>query len=119
MRSLVAVVAGVALFSASAHAQSPNALVAQYCVSCHGEQRKPAGGLTLAGFDASAAEKNAEVAERVIRKLRAGMMPPPGSPRPDTAAIRALVDELETRIDARAAANPQPGWRPFQRLNRA
>ena len=55
----------------------------------------------------------------MIRKLRAGMMPPPGARRPDAATIAAFVDALETRMDAAAALNPNPGWRPFQRLNRA
>jgi hypothetical protein len=55
----------------------------------------------------------------MIRKLRAGMMPPPGARRPDEAALGTLADTLETRIDARAAGRPSPGWRPFQRLNRA
>src|SRR5262249_38415912 len=53
------------------------------------------------------------------RKLRAGMMPPPGSPRPDRQTIVAFVERLETAIDAAAATRPDPGWRPFQRLNRA
>ena len=55
----------------------------------------------------------------MIRKLRAGMMPPPGARRPDDAALAALATALETRVDAAAALKPNPGWRPFQRLNRA
>ena len=55
----------------------------------------------------------------MIRKLRTGMMPPPNARRPEPAAIAHLVDTLETRMDAAFAANPNPGWRPFQRLNRA
>jgi hypothetical protein len=93
-------------------------LVAQYCAGCHSEKGK-AGGLTLAGFDAAKADKNAEVAEKMVRKLRAGMMPPPGARRPDAAALSGLVNTLETKLDAAAALNPNPGWRPFQRLNRA
>src|SRR5262245_23626964 len=53
-----------------------NAVIKRYCVTCHTEARKP-GGLSLASFDAARAAENAEVAERVIRKLQAGMMPPP------------------------------------------
>ncbi len=93
-------------------------LVAQYCAGCHSEKGK-AGGLSLVGFDAAKAEKNAEVAEKMIRKLRAGMMPPPGARRPEATAIGGLVDTLETKIDTAASINPNPGWRPFQRLNRA
>src|SRR5205085_1836849 len=61
----------------------------------------------------------APLGEKMIRKLRAGMMPPPGARRPDEASLRALADAIETRIDRAAAAKPNPGWRPFQRLNRA
>src|SRR5204863_5591275 len=50
---------------------------------------------------------------------RAGMMPPPGARRPDAAVVHALVDAMEARLDKAAALNPNPGWRPFQRLNRA
>jgi len=101
---------------AAAEAQSK--LVAQYCAGCHSEKGK-AGGLSLVGFDAAKADKTAEVAEKMIRKLRAGMMPPPGARRPDSAALSSLVETLETKIDSVAAVNPNPGWRPFQRLNRA
>jgi hypothetical protein len=59
------------------------------------------------------------VAEKVIRKLRAGMMPPPGARRPDAAALSSLVESLEQQIDAAAAVRPNPGWRPSQRLTRA
>ena len=55
----------------------------------------------------------------MIHKLRAGMMPPSGARRPADAQITQLVAALETRMDAAAAADPNPGWRPFQRLNRA
>src|SRR5215510_16146654 len=54
--------------------EAQNQLVAQYCSGCHSERGK-AGGLVLAGFDAAKVEANAETAEKMIRKLRAGMMP--------------------------------------------
>jgi mono/diheme cytochrome c family protein len=98
--------------------ESQNQMVGQYCATCHSERGK-AGGLVLAGFDASKVEERPDVAEKMIRKLRAGMMPPPTAKHPDVAIVRALVDSLETRVDAAAALNPNPGWRPFQRLNRA
>jgi hypothetical protein len=97
---------------------SQNQLVGQYCATCHSEKGK-AGQLSLAGFDAAKIDKNTDVAEKMIRKLRAGMMPPPGARRPDAATVGAFVNALETRIDSAAAVNPNPGWRPFQRLNRA
>src|SRR5882672_3306198 len=95
-----------------------NQLVKQYCSGCHSERGK-AGGLSLATFDAAQIEQHADVGEKMIRKLRAGMMPPPPARRPDAETMSALVTALETTIDAAAALNPNPGWRPFQRLNRA
>src|SRR5438128_10212821 len=50
-----------------------NAVVKRYCVTCHNDARKP-GGLTLASFDVAHAAQNAEVAEKMILKLRAGFM---------------------------------------------
>jgi hypothetical protein len=92
-------------------------VVRQYCVGCHSDRAK-AGGLSLASFDATAVLADTTVAEKVIRKLRAGMMPPPGARRPEEATLRGAVAALEGHIDAAAAAKPNPGPRPFQRLNR-
>ncbi len=94
------------------------AVVKQYCTGCHSERGK-AGGLSLAAFDAAQVVDHADVTEKMIRKLRAGMMPPVGARRPDAATIAAMVDAFETRIDRAAAVNPNPGSRPSQRLNRA
>ncbi len=92
-------------------------LVDKYCASCHSdEQRK--GGLSLESFDFVHPEKNAETAEKVIRKLRAGMMPPPGKQRPTDVELNALAGALEHRIDAVAAAHPYAGFTPLHRLNR-
>ena len=93
-------------------------LITTYCATCHSERSK-AGGLSLANFDAMKAHDQPAVVEKMIRKLRAGMMPPPGAKKPDDAAIEALTAALETRMDEFAASNPNPGWRPFQRLTRA
>src|SRR5262249_11923351 len=93
-------------------------IVTQYCVGCHSEKGK-AGGLSLVTFDAAHAEQNAEVAERMIRKLRAGMMPPPGARRPAADELSAFLTALENKIDAAAARHPNPGHRVFQRLSRA
>jgi cytochrome c553 len=93
------------------------ALVRQYCAGCHSERGK-SGGLSLASFDATAAARHADVAEKMIRKLRAGMMPPPGARRPDESTLSALAASLETRIDKASSVAPNPGRRPFQRLNR-
>ena len=97
---------------------APEDLVEQYCVRCHNERRF-LGSLTLEEFDAANPTANAPVAEKMIRKLRAGMMPPPGMPRPPQDEVNAFVTALEENIDAVAARNPNPGSRTFQRLNRA
>ena len=107
----------------SSHATKPsppldlNAVVRRYCVTCHNETRKT-GGLSLATFDVADAGRNADVTEKMIRKLQAGLMPPPAAARPDAAAHAALIAALETNVDAASLANPNPGIRTFQRLNR-
>ena len=93
-------------------------LVSTYCATCHSERAK-AGGLSLAGFDAMRSHERAEVVEKMIRKLRAGMMPPAGSKRPDADTLEALTAALEGRMDEFASVNPNPGFRPSLRLNRA
>src|SRR5687768_11680239 len=93
-------------------------LVQQYCTTCHNDRSK-AGELTLAGWNVTRASADRELTEKMIHKLRAGMMPPSGARRPADGQIAQLVAALETRMDAAAAADPNPGWRPFQRLNRA
>ena len=93
-------------------------VVERYCTRCHNPTRFH-GNLSLEGFDATRAADNAEIAERMIRKLRAGMMPPPGVPRPSADTLAALAQLLEDDIDRAAADRPHPGNRPFQRLNRA
>ena len=103
------------------HALAPAAqtdLVTTYCAGCHSERAK-AGGLSLAGFSAMRAQDSPEIVEMMVRKLRAGMMPPAGAKRPPAGALEDLAGALEARMDEHAAAPPNPGWRPFQRLNRA
>src|SRR4051812_36341383 len=74
----------------SSAALDQNAVVKRYCVTCHNDTRKT-GGLSLASFDVTKAAQNAELSERVVRKLQAGFMPPPGASRPDAAAHAALI----------------------------
>jgi Protein of unknown function (DUF1592)/Protein of unknown function (DUF1588)/Protein of unknown function (DUF1585)/Protein of unknown function (DUF1587)/Protein of unknown function (DUF1595) len=109
--------APVSSHAPAAPAVDYNATVKRYCVTCHNDTRRT-GGLSLAGFDVAKAAQSAEVAERVIRKLQAGFMPPPGTARPDAQLSAALVTTLERHIDGAAAAKPNPGVRTFQRLNR-
>lgn len=95
-----------------------NEVVKQYCGKCHNDTMKR-GNLSLASFDVATPFNRAETAERMVAKLRSGMMPPVGSARPRADTIDALVAELEVRLDSVAAHNPDPGRRTFQRLNRA
>jgi hypothetical protein len=108
---------------ALAAAESQNALVKQYCATCHNDRNKNnAGGLSLQAFDSAKVghdAQTAEVAEKMARKLRAGMMPPSGARRPDATVLASFASSIETRLDQAAALNPNPGRRPFQRLNRA
>src|SRR5437762_2725025 len=105
--------------SATMSPEAMNKLVAYYCSSCHDDEGK-SGGLSLEHFDATRLYENAEVTEKMIRKLRAGMMPPPAAKeRPDAAAATAFAASLEARIDEVAAKHVNPGRRTFQRLNRA
>jgi len=92
-------------------------VVAKTCVACHNDRAR-SGNLSLASFDVATAADHADVAEKMIRKLRAGLMPPPGSKRPDDRALDGLAEVLEAQTDARGAV-PEPGRRTFQRMNRA
>jgi mono/diheme cytochrome c family protein len=104
--------------AATTVAAEQTAVVKQYCSTCHSERGK-AGGISFANFDAAKIEENGELTEKMVRKLRAGMMPPAGARRPEPAVIQAMVASFESRMDKLAALNPNPGSRPFQRLNRA
>ena len=99
-------------------AAEQTALVKQYCADCHSE-RGQAGGLSLAAFDASKLDEHGETTEKMIRKLRAGMMPPSGARRPEPAVLAGLAAAFEGRMDKVSVLKPNPGSRPFQRLNRA
>jgi mono/diheme cytochrome c family protein len=92
-------------------------LIDRYCEACHSDDVNR-GGLSLESFDIAHPEKNPEVAEKIIRKLRAGMMPPPGRQRPSDGQLDAFVNEVESRVDASAAAHPYAGFTPLHRLNR-
>jgi hypothetical protein len=99
-------------------AAEQTAMVKQYCAGCHNDRNKP-GGLSFTTFDATTVTEHADVAERMIRRLRSGMMPPAGARRPEGDGVLKLAAALESRIDRAAALNPNPGMRPFQRANRA
>ncbi len=110
------------LLALCAHAQppaTPRAVLDKYCVTCH-NQKLHTAGLTLDNLDATKPGANPEIWERVIAKLRAGSMPPPGLPRPDPATYLAVANSLEGAIDHVWATHPNPGRiSAVHRLNRA
>ena len=114
-------VAMLMLAALTLHAQpSPSpqrALLDRYCVGCHNQKAKTAG-LMLDQLDVSHPGENAETWEKVVRKVRAGMMPPSGAPRPDRAQLDAFAAKLETELDHTAAQRPNPGTTGLHRLNR-
>ena len=94
------------------------AVVGKYCVTCHNDKSRT-GGLSLEHADLTDVPKGAETWEKAIRKLRVGMMPPPGMPRPAPAQLDGLAAYLETALDRAAVAKPRPGRTSIHRLNRA
>jgi cytochrome c5 len=93
------------------------ALLDQYCVTCHNQQLKTAG-LTLDNADLNNIPGGAATWEKVVMKLRSGMMPPLGRPKPDQSAVHTMVSFLETHLDQAAKARPEPGRASLHRLNR-
>jgi len=93
------------------------AVIRQTCAACHNDQLMTAN-LSLQAFEVGNAPAQAEAAEKIIGKLQAEMMPPPGIPRPGGDTLLALAAALAEELDDHAATNPNLGNRPFQRLNR-
>ena len=97
---------------------TPRALLDQYCVTCHNERLRTAD-LALDTLDVDNVGMAPAVWERVVRKLRAGAMPPLSRPRPDAATYDAFARWLEAELDRVAATNLNPGrTEAFHRLNR-
>ena len=78
----------------------PNEIVQGTCVRCHSDSRLR-GNLSLEDFDIGSAEENAEVIERMIRKVRAGMMPPPGVRAPEGDTLQQFAQDLEDTMAPR------------------
>src|SRR5262245_9095101 len=98
-------------------AQTIREFTKQYCITCHNARLKT-GNLVLESRDFDHPATDADVWEKVIRKVQVGMMPPAGVPQPDAARRRALVDALSGALDEAARANPNPGRPALHRLNR-
>src|SRR5438552_18998005 len=125
-RNIIGVLAAISMAmmsSAMAHPQAvapQRALLDRYCLTCHTQKAKERGAVPIAldTLDLTNVPDDAEVWEKVLRKMRAGLMPPPGAARPDQAASQNLTGWLESQLDRAAAANPNPGRPLLHRLNR-
>ncbi len=100
-----------------AAATAQRALLDRYCVTCHSDKLKTAN-FSLQNLDLSTIGDHPELWEKVVRKLRAGLMPPPGVRRPPLAEYEGLRDWMETEIDRKAAGRVNPGSIVLHRLNR-
>ena len=128
--------AGIALMAGGLQAAGPQAqsataaasrspqrtLFNRYCLTCHNQTQSARGTVPVAfeHLDLANIGADAQIWEQVVRKMRAGVMPPAGRPRPDVPASEGFVSWLETELDAAAVARPNPGRiEAFHRLNRA
>ncbi len=125
-RTLIATGSAAALVTAAVvgvvamqrHLSQPRwEVVDRYCAGCHNDVDL-AGGLAFEDLARSGVADDAAVWEAVVRKLRTGLMPPKGEPRPERAVLDAMAGDLERELDAAAAAAPNPGAKPLARLNR-
>jgi hypothetical protein len=111
--------------AAAAYAQTPalstpaaqRAFLNQYCAYCHNDKLK-SGDMSLTKLDLEHLDQTAELAEKAIRKLRVGLMPPPGMPRPAREAIYSFASSLESKLDEAATLHPNAGRPALHRLNR-
>ena len=119
MRAVLLGFAGVCLAfgQAAPPVASQRAVIDQYCVTCHNQKLKTAG-VMLDKADLAHVGDNAEVWEKVVRRLRAGLMPPQGMPRPSATAYEALTVALENELDRAAAAKPRLPVPTVHRANR-
>ena len=136
LRSITVAVGWVAIIGAGTYVQAqqpsqaldaegspqPRALLERYCITCHNERLQAQGTVPVSfhALDLADVSGNAEVLEKTVRKLRGGMMPPVGRPRPDKATNDGFIAWLETELDRAATARPNPGSdETYHRLNRA
>lgn len=102
--------------AAGVESSTQRATIDRYCVGCHNARLKTAG-LELDQLDLAHLGEHADIGEKVVRKLRAGLMPPNGMPRPDQETMQSLIGWMESELDAAAQTYlPPPG---IHRLNRS
>jgi hypothetical protein len=128
MKAICACVGAVVLLSGQASGQTATpvpahrvtadkATVDKYCVGCHNDKRA-SGGFSWSSIDLANPFDSAEKSEKVIRRLRTGLMPPAGAPRPDSTSAGALASAMEASIDRNASAHPYAGAPELHRMNR-
>ena len=131
LSALVALIASPVLLRDRAAGQTPaaaadphladanRAMLNTYCVGCHSSRLKT-GGLVLEGLNTQQVAADAAIWEKVLKKLRGRLMPPPGLPQPPRKDIEAFTASMENALDkqATAAKGPTAGYVPIQRLNR-
>ena len=93
------------------------ALLNQYCITCHNQRLKTAG-LLLDTMDLDHVGKDAAAWEKVVRKVRTGMMPPSGARRPDRAILDGFASDLEVRLDRAVPPGANLDAPALHRLNR-
>lgn len=121
-RFTIAALLGLAASAAAQSTAAPSAVALQttvttYCAGCHND-RLHSGGFSWTSIDIADPARNAAQSEKVIRRVRAGLMPPAGARRPDAATLTALASAMETSIDRSAMAHPFAGAPELHRLNR-
>ena len=103
---------------ARAAATPDPAFLKQYCATCHNDRVK-AGSLVLDGMNAGSVDGHVDVWEKVVRKLRTGMMPPRNAPKPPAHVAAAFTTALESSLDRAASRVLDPGMPALHRLNRS
>ena len=122
--ALAALIVGcVAVSVSSGSPQSVStqqAFLDRYCVTCHTESSKEKGLVPVAlnKLDLSKISRDAELWEKVLRRIETGVMPPPSAPRPDPNAAKSVTTWLTAELDRAAQSNPNPGRTLLHRLNR-
>jgi hypothetical protein len=115
----VAIIGGLALHDRGTKdaAAAPWPMLNEYCIGCHNDDDL-AGGVSFKSIRGADVGKNAKTWEAAVRKLRAGLMPPKGEPRPGRSVLDSAASSLERELDAAWARKPNPGNKPLARLNR-
>ena len=88
-----------------------------YCSKCHNTEDF-SGGFAIDQLDPRDLQQDADLWEKIVRKLRSGLMPPPGEKRPAVADVHRVVGSVETALDRSAARQPNPGTVVLHRMNR-